>query len=234
MNKDIVTKKCGKCDEKKELLDFHKSKARKDGHQAWCKACQKEERKEYWIKNKEHLSAINKEYRLLHPVCSEKSKERNNERSRKYRKTAKSKDRSKTYREENRDKIAKQTKRYREANKVKLQEWHKEYAKTLRGQAILANARNKRRYLVRNSKDGTLPTNIKYPLSEELEHLLSAQNNQCNNCKGSLEDGKHLDHHIPLSKGGVHSIDNVVWLCPACNMSKSNKVPDTLLLVGSV
>ena len=35
----------------------------------------------------------------------------------------------------------------------------------------------------------------------------------------------HLDHYMPLSKGGAHSISNVVWSCAACNLTKNNKLP---------
>jgi 5-methylcytosine-specific restriction endonuclease McrA len=32
----------------------------------------------------------------------------------------------------------------------------------------------------------------------------------------------HLDHMIPLSKGGLNSIANMVWACASCDEDKSN------------
>lgn len=34
---------------------------------------------------------------------------------------------------------------------------------------------------------------------------------------------EHIDHVIPLSKGGRHSVGNLVASCASCNLSKSNK-----------
>lgn len=35
----------------------------------------------------------------------------------------------------------------------------------------------------------------------------------------------HIDHVIPLSRGGKHSLDNLCRSCPSCNMSKNSKIP---------
>jgi len=35
-----------------------------------------------------------------------------------------------------------------------------------------------------------------------------------------------IDHHIPLSKGGILALDNVVLLCSPCNSKKFTKLPE--------
>jgi hypothetical protein len=38
----------------------------------------------------------------------------------------------------------------------------------------------------------------------------------------------HVDHIIPLARGGTNDITNFQALCPKCNLSKGVKLPDTI------
>jgi 5-methylcytosine-specific restriction endonuclease McrA len=49
-------KTCSKCDKKKELEDFHKDKARSDGHEPSCKLCKSLAKKDYYKNNIELLN----------------------------------------------------------------------------------------------------------------------------------------------------------------------------------
>jgi len=44
----------------------------------------------------------------------------------------------------------------------------------------------------------------------------------CQYCNEPAPDGE-VDHIIPLSKGGLDVLDNLVWSCRSCNNSKGNK-----------
>lgn len=57
------------------------------------------------------------------------------------------------------------------------------------------------------------------------EQLLGFQGGRCPYCHEVLEE-THLDHVIPLSRGGVHSWENVVLACPGCNTRKSARTPE--------
>lgn len=57
------------------------------------------------------------------------------------------------------------------------------------------------------------------PSPSELERLCCEQDWRCVYC-GHLLVERHLDHIVPVTKGGTNAIDNLQWLCPACNMRK--------------
>jgi len=52
-------KECFKCKEEKHLIDFYKKKASKDGHNSWCKTCQKIYIRKYYVENKDHINNCN-------------------------------------------------------------------------------------------------------------------------------------------------------------------------------
>jgi 5-methylcytosine-specific restriction endonuclease McrA len=47
----------------------------------------------------------------------------------------------------------------------------------------------------------------------------------CVYCEAAITRGvnAHLDHIIPVAKGGVNSVDNLVWACDQCNLLKRDK-----------
>ena len=47
----------------------------------------------------------------------------------------------------------------------------------------------------------------------------------------SSRSERHLDHIVPLSKSGSHTIGNVQWTCVACNLLKSNKLEEEFILL---
>jgi hypothetical protein len=34
----------------------------------------------------------------------------------------------------------------------------------------------------------------------------------------------HLEHVVPLSRGGTTELENLAWACPGCNLRKSDRV----------
>lgn len=63
--------------------------------------------------------------------------------------------------------------------------------------------------------------------SKDILDLQTEQDGYCNGCWESLDIlGYHIDHVIPISKGGSNWPDNLQLLCPTCNLEKSAKMPD--------
>lgn len=54
---------------------------------------------------------------------------------------------------------------------------------------------------------------------------LKQQGNACHWCRAPLDKGYHVDHVIPLAKGGTNGPENIACACSACNLSKGAKMP---------
>lgn len=84
------------------------------------------------------------------------------------------------------------------------------------------SAHKLRQHLRRNSKsaiDGNLAT------AADIVNLLKSQNNRCWYCQCELNDNYHIDHFIPISKGGAFSAGNLRIACQPCNSHKHNILP---------
>ena len=56
-----------------------------------------------------------------------------------------------------------------------------------------------------------------------ISDIINAYGDKCFYCNGKFE---HVDHYIPLSKGGPHSLENVRPSCKNCNLRKGSKMPE--------
>ena len=89
--------------------------------------------------------------------------------------------------------------------------WKKANPEKVREQTITRRARI-------SGADGRLPRGT-------ISSLLLKQRAKCACCKSSIKTGYHVDHIMPLARGGKHEASNLQLLCPPCNMSKNAKHP---------
>lgn len=165
-------------------------------------------RKDYYNENKEYLNNVHKNYfkeNKEHLLLLQKE-----------------------YYNKNKENILEKSKEYRIKNKDKIQKRMIDYSKTVSYKISKRTSNHLRNTKIRATNDKTIN-------KQSLIELMNRQNNRCYYCNTDLDITKkfsvHLDHFIPINKGGTHSIDNVVWSCKKCNLSKHSKYPDRLLLL---
>jgi hypothetical protein len=66
-------------------------------------------------------------------------------------------------------------------------------------------------------KTGRLPNGTVKSIGERQQWL-------CVYCKCDVSQKYHVDHIVPLAKGGNHVPENIQILCPSCNVRKSSKL----------
>lgn len=64
-----------------------------------------------------------------------------------------------------------------------------------------------------------------YFSADDISRILKMQNYKCAWCRKSLRNGHHVDHILPIAKGGTNWPKNLQCLCPTCNLSKGAKHP---------
>ena len=110
-----------------------------------------------------------------------------------------------------------------ERNKEKVREWVKanpELAKERWRKWREANpekksAQRQQRRALKANADGT-------STAEQIKARFQYHENRCYYC-GDNESGLHVEHRIPLSRGGSNWPANLVPSCPSCNLQKGTK-----------
>jgi hypothetical protein len=220
-----VRKSCTGCQEVKALSDFYPDPRRKSGRRARCRDCEKTSR----VQNQDRRAAYAKGYqrtnrekiKAYQATWYRANRERIAARAKAYQKANRKKIRSyeRTYEKENHERIKARKAAYQQANPGRIaykKAWSKAnpekraaYQKTWRKanrEVLQVQQRRRRKRLV-----GKIA-------GEDWRRLVARHNGLCAYCQE--RPATEIDHVIPVSRGGRHTIGNVLPACRSCNLSK--------------
>lgn len=205
---------------KRELL-----KARRDAYRAANAEKEKARQAAWYANNPEKVKAHSKAY---YAANSEREKARRAE----YRANNPEKVKASlvAWRVKNRKKENATTAAYRANNREKLRaaaaEWrvnNPEENKARQARYRVnnpekVNAKNRNRHACKKMAEG-------HHAAEDIQRIHQAQNGKCAYCKVKLGKKYHVDHIVPLAKGGSNWPANLQITCASCNSSKCDRDP---------
>lgn len=121
-----------------------------------------------------------------------------------------------------------------QANKEKEKKQHKDWVSNNRERRSAQNVAATKKWQENNKEKVThWKTDNKHRRREiyatgslTLDEWVEVCNKFGNKCLKCGENEVTIDHVVPLSKGGTHSMDNVQPLCRSCNSTKHDKTID--------
>lgn len=208
---------------------FYKDKTRPSGLHVYCKSCQKQKAKQRRIdnidslketarksraRNYEKIKIRKQKYAKEHPEYererSRKRREKDPEGNRKYQREW-----AKERYQESPEKGRTAAKKWRDNNPEKAREIDREWRKR---NPLKVRAKGMRRTARKKNAEGVYTGN-------DVQKQYQLQKGKCYWCHKKVDTKYHVDHVIPLAKGGTNWPSNIVIACPYCNQSKGCKLP---------
>lgn len=219
----VEGKECLRCNTWLSLAEYNTDNSKKDGLNIYCKKCRSEKRAIV-------ASEFNAKRRQIYAISSEQIKQRN-----------------KSWRDVNKDKLNQTRKDIRAANPDKYRKQGREFYAKNREQIVNTtrqkrannpskhrqwnsrwNKQNPDKRKVQSQRRRAFINNVTGDhTSQEWEQVKAQYNYTCLRCYRIEPEIKlTVDHIIPLSLGGSNSIDNLQPLCIQCNSGKKDKAID--------
>jgi 5-methylcytosine-specific restriction endonuclease McrA len=185
------------------------------------------QRREYYANHKEQENKYSQQYKIDHAeelkeydrLNYQKNKESEKKRSREYR--AKHRDRylelNRKWHLENKDKERAYEEKTKEKRVIQKKIWKEKNPDKMKIYSINNNAKR------RDLTGGNVYVGVKI-----IRSLWDKQEGKCFYCLKEL-DKYHVDHYVPLARGGKHEEENLRLACPLCNHKKHAKMPEDFI-----
>lgn len=220
-------KRCSKCGKEFPATReyFYQDNRRGGRLHASCKAC---------------MQAVSKRWRDAHPETIKASVERSLEKHRderlarrreRYRENPiADRERSRRWKEANPDRVREHKRRSYQNNPYRTIERSQEWAKSNRERSrersrrwkqmnpVRVQTNNRNRMVRKRSIEGA-------HTAADVQAQYNRQRHCCYYCGCELNGKYHVDHVIPLSRGGSNGPENIVCACQNCNLQKGAKLP---------
>lgn len=104
-----------------------------------------------------------------------------------------------------------------ESQKIRSTQWRSENRDAVRKHRMDSHYRNYDSDILRmNARRAKVKAFL--VIDKDAKRIMSQPCVEC-----GVAENLHLDHIIPLSRGGQHAVGNLQMLCASCNLSKNNK-----------
>lgn len=119
------------------------------------------------------------------------------------------------YYKANRERVVEYQRAYRAANRKRIDERNRIWRKANRDLVV---ANKQRRRFRKLQAEGT-------HTAEDVQEQYKRQKGRCFWCGEKVGDTYHVDHIVPLARGGSNWPENLVIACASCNCSRQDKLP---------
>ena len=164
-------------------------------------------------------------------------------------------ERGKNYAQDNHDKILARNRKYRAEHRElyrecarKYRERNPDYWKTPAG--IASRKRASHRWYATKGREcvrrwrAAHPENVRAskarrraagePTASDIRTLYAYQDGRCFYCLDPVGSDYHVDHYVPVNRGGTSEFTNLVISCPECNRRKSDREPMEFMATNAV
>lgn len=202
------------CAENKERIQQYRTENAEhiaEIKRAWRKENGDKVKKHKSESQKRHRASANKRSRRFYARHSERLKEER----RRPEILAKRAEYDKKYYIAHRDRVLRRSREWYYANIVRARKAKRSYYTTHK-EAHIHSVRLRK---IRMKGAGGTHT------TEDIRRQYDSQKGRCWWCGKKVGKKYHVDHNIPLARGGTNDPRNIVISCPKCNMSKGKKLP---------